>query len=51
MRAGPLLAGAALIALWGAAATGCSKSYTTGAPGLAQAQPGALTIAPSLSAR
>jgi len=46
MRAGALLAGAALIALWAAVATGCSKSYTTGALSLAQAQPGALTIAP-----
>jgi len=46
MRGGALLAGAALIALWAAVATGYSKSYTTGAPSLAQAQPGALTIAP-----
>jgi hypothetical protein len=46
MRAGDILAGAAVIALWGAVAPGCWKSYTTGALGLAQAQPGALAIAP-----
>jgi hypothetical protein len=48
MMAGPLLAGASLIAFWVGTLTGCSKSDTTGASALsfAQTRPGALKIAP-----
>ena len=48
MMVGALFAGAALIALWFACATGCSKSDTTGAGALsfAQTRPGALKITP-----
>ena len=46
IRAGALLAVAALIALWAGGVTGCLKSDTTGALSLAQGQPGALMIVP-----